>query len=227
MTTDAQIQSAAATMCEAWSQDWAATLGPLSTNGLLLLCGIVKGENDFGNSSGFVGSNNWGSLRCYRQDYGCIQHGDLDQNGKPLVAGFQKFPTPLEGARGFLHTLLTHKTPVPVNEGTAQDVAAAMYANGYYTGVHGSANAQANIADYATMIQNNANAVQKVLGVSSGLLGNSAGNSAAALVKSVTGGGAGSLLLGAGVVAGITLAASHFGLIHLPRVLTKLLPGMS
>jgi hypothetical protein len=204
MTSQAQIVDAARTLQSVWAQDWANTLGPLTQNAELLILGIARGENDIGHSSGFEGTHNWGSLRCFRHDYGCTAHGDLDANGNPVSAQFQKYPSEEEGARGFLNTLLGHhKVVTPIQDGSAHDVAAAMYANGYYTGVHGTGNPDANITDYCRMISNQATAVQSALETAGEPIGTS-------FFSSTTGSALGATLLLGSIASGAVFLASRY-----------------
>lgn len=167
MTTSAQIVAAAAVLRSVWATDWEAKLGPLTTSGELIALAIARGETDFGNAPGFAGSNNWGALVCYRQDYGCLAHGDHDANGNPITASFQKYPSQVEGCRGFLQTLLgKHKAVVPLQSGSALDVATAMFQNGYYTGITGGSSDR-ELA-YATMIASQAAVIAAALGIDAG-----------------------------------------------------------
>jgi len=127
------------------------------------LLGLVWGENKFGTTGDWQGSNNWGSVRCYRQDYGCIYHGDRDAQGNPVTVPFQKYPSQLEGAKGFLRTLL--KTPDERAALATSDpvvLARAMYAAHYYTGTSGTD--EQRIQAYANLIRRGANTVKTLLG---------------------------------------------------------------
>lgn len=159
----AQIRAASETLTDAWALEFPGRF--LSTTARVTLLAIVRGENRFGDSPGFQGSNNWGSVTCFRHDFGCIKAGDRDVNGNPVTASFQRYPSQLEGARGFLRVLLRKKkNAVPIDGFDVVAVARAMYANGYYTGVQGTADDR--IFAYGKLIASNAVAVRAALGVS-------------------------------------------------------------
>ena len=158
----AEIRAASDVLSQAWALEFPDRL--LSTTARVWLLAIARGENRFGASPGFVGSNNWGSLRCFRHDFGCIQAGDRDADGNPVVASFQKFPNAVEGARAFVHTLLRREHAVPIDGFDPIGIARAMYSNGYFTGVAGSS--EDRIFAYARLIRSNGDAVCAALGVS-------------------------------------------------------------
>ena len=166
MATDAEIlQQAQATLARAILELYPGLT--VSRESFANVLGLVWGENKFGTTSDWQDSNNWGSLRCYRQDYGCIQHGDRDAQGKPIVVPFQRYPSQLEGAKGFLRTLL--KTPAEraaLSTGRPLDLARALYEAGYYTGTKGTP--EERIQSKAALIQRGANTVKSILGSSLG-----------------------------------------------------------
>ena len=166
MATDAEIlQQAQATLAQAILDLYPGTR--VSKESLANILGLVWGENKFGTAPDWQGSNNWGGIRCYRQDYGCVMHGDRDAQGRPVTVPFQRYPSQLEGAKGFLRTLL--KTPderAALATGDPVALARAMYAAGYFTGTTGTD--EQRIQSYAALIQRGANRVKAVLSSSLG-----------------------------------------------------------
>lgn len=160
--TDADIlRQAQATLAKAILDLYPGTT--VSRDSFANILGLVWGENKFGTSGDWADSNNWGSVRCYRQDYGCIQHGDRDAQGNSITVPFQKYPSQLEGAKGFLRTLL--KTPgerSALSTGDPVALARAMYAAKYYTGTSGTD--EERIQSYANLIRRGATQVKSVLG---------------------------------------------------------------
>ena len=127
------------------------------------ILGLVWGENKFGTTGDWQGSNNWGALRCYRQDYGCIQHGDRNAQGQPITVSFQRFPSQLEGAKGFLRTLLkTSAERAALATGDPVALARAMYAAGYYTGTTGTD--EDRIQAKGALIRRDAARIKTILG---------------------------------------------------------------
>ncbi len=157
----ARIRAAADTLARAWALEFPGRV--LTGPAVVVMLAIVRGENSFGEAAGFAGSNNWGAVVCHRHDFPCIKSGDHDANGHPVMASFQAYPSPVEGARGFLRALFRHPVAVPVDTGDPSAVARAMFANGYYTGTAGTADDR--IATYAGLITRNAYAVSSVLAV--------------------------------------------------------------
>jgi len=133
MASDAEIlRQAQATLAQAINELYPGL--PIARESIYNLLGLVWGENKFGTTGDWQGSNNWGSVRCYRQDYGCVQHGDRDAGGNPVTVPFQRYPSQLEGAKGFLRTILkTQAERDAVASGSASDLSSAMYAAHYYT----------------------------------------------------------------------------------------------
>ena len=162
MATDTEIlQQAQATLARAILELYPEL--SVSRESFANILGLVWGENKFGTGGDWAGSNNWGSLRCYRRDYGCIQHGDRDAQGNPITVLFQRYPSQLEGAKGFLRTLL--KTPAEraaLTSGDVLDLARALYEAGYYTGTTGTP--EERIQSKAALIQRSANQVKALLG---------------------------------------------------------------
>lgn len=166
MATDAEIlRQAQATLARAILELYPGTA--VSKESFANILGLVWGENKFGTAGDWQGSNNWGSIRCYRQDYGCVQHGDRDAQGNPVTVPFQRYPSQLEGAKGFLRTLL--KTPeerAALSTGDPVALARAMYAARYFTGTTGTD--EQRIQAYAGLIRRGANHVKAILGSSLG-----------------------------------------------------------
>lgn len=149
------------------------------------LLGLVYGESRFGTSPDWTNpddkglntpttnpgippgpSHNWGAVRHHAGRSQFFLHGDRNADGSAGVFRFQWYPSALEGAKGFLRTLLRGDVPsVLSSEGTSPyDLARAMYKNGYYTGVSGTA--EERIQAYGNMIKNLADKVRKELGAS-------------------------------------------------------------
>jgi len=167
VATDAEIlRQAQATLAQAILDLYPGTV--ISRDSIVNILGLVWGENKFGTTGDWQGSNNWGSVRCYRQDYGCIQHGDRDAQGNPVTVPFQRYPSQLEGAKGFLRTLL--KTPAEraaLTTGDPVALARAMYAARYFTGTSGTD--EQRIQSYAALIRRGGDRVRAVLGQSAGI----------------------------------------------------------
>ena len=139
----------------------------MSRDSFANILGLVWGENKFGTAGDWQGSNNWGSLRCYRQDYGCVQHGDRDAQGNPVTVPFQRYPSQLEGAKGFLRTLLkTAAERNALSTGDPVTLARAMYVARYFTGTSGTD--EERIQAYAGLIRRSANQVRTILGQPAG-----------------------------------------------------------
>jgi hypothetical protein len=164
MVSDAEIlQQAQATLAKAILDLYPGTT--VSRDSFANILGLVWGENKFGTAGDWQGSNNWGSLRCYRQDYGCVQHGDRDAQGNPVTVPFQRYPSQLEGAKGFLRTLLkTAAERSALSIGDPVTLARAMYAARYFTGTSGTD--EERIQAYAGLIRRSANQVRTILGQS-------------------------------------------------------------
>lgn len=147
------------------------------------LLGLVYGESRFGTSPDWCNpdpkgyntrvtnpnipegpSHNWGAVRHHHGDF--FLHGDRNADGSSGVFRFQWYPTAVDGAKGFLRTLLRGKVPAVLQDPLTSpyDLAAAMYENGYYTGVSGSR--EERIQAYGNMIKNLAANVRKELGSS-------------------------------------------------------------
>lgn len=145
---------------------------------LYWLLGLVYGESRFGQSPDWVipnklntpatnpnapegPSHNWGA--CVTRNGEFIWHGDRDRNGNPTQMKFARFPTQLAGAKNFLQVINRGGAKAPIGgQGSAHDLAAAMYASGYYTGVSGSDADRINA--YTNMILGGAARVRKAVG---------------------------------------------------------------
>ncbi len=90
-------------------------------------------------------------------------HIDDSPSGKYFV-WFWAFPTHVAAAKKYLTTLVANRPGVRsvIDTGTADDVASAMYASKYYSGVHKGDDA-ANIADYARNVSAKALAIESAL----------------------------------------------------------------
>ena len=166
MATDTEIlQQAQVTLARAIAELYPGI--PVSPGSYANLLGLVWGENKFGTTPDWQESNNWGSVRCYRQDYGCVMHGDRDAQGRPVTVPFQRYPSQLEGAKGFLRTLLrTPQARAALATEDALTLARAMYAARYFTGTTGTD--EQRIQAYAGLIRRGATRVKSILGSSLG-----------------------------------------------------------
>lgn len=164
MASDAEIlRQAQATLAQAILDLYPGTV--ISRDSFANILGLVWGENKFGTTPDWQGSNNWGSVRCFRQDYGCVQHGDQNAQGQGVTVPFQRYPTQLEGAKGFLRTLLkTSAERAALATGDPVALARAMYAAKYFTGTSGTD--EQRIQSYAALIRRGADKVRAVLGQS-------------------------------------------------------------
>ncbi len=132
---------------------------------LFWLLGIAWGESRLGSTPDWGDSNNWGAVtfvdRSPMREWGFLAHADHDAQGRAVTYKFQKYPSQLEGAKGFLRVILRGNVPNALRTGTPTDVARAMFENRYYTGVSGSADDR--IRAYASLITNSAAYVKKKL----------------------------------------------------------------
>lgn len=80
--------------------------------------------------------NNWGNIQCGRKfpcPEGCVEGGDLDAQGVPYEVCFRVYDTPEEGAAALVQTLYKRPgVPEALKYGSAQEIADAMRATGYY-----------------------------------------------------------------------------------------------
>ncbi len=148
---------------------------------LFWLLGLVYGESRFGQTPDWTLPNannteannpgapdgpahNWGAVRSFgNAPY--IWHGDRGADGKPGMFKFARFTSQLEGAKHFLRTINRGDAAEVIGgRGTARDLSAAMFKNGYYTGTTGTPDERINA--YANMILSGANRVKKALGQS-------------------------------------------------------------
>jgi hypothetical protein len=163
MSDQVIILAARATLTEALRLDW-PLLG-LTNVAKSWLLGQAWGENRFASGERWKGSNCWGAITHRNfgiyQTWGYIEHADHDANGHPVIYKFQKYPTQLDGARDWLKVIMRGRVPEALDTGTARDMADAMYANRYYTGVTGSADDR--IRAYTSLILTNAAHVTDVL----------------------------------------------------------------
>lgn len=145
---------------------------------LYWLLGLVYGESRFGQTPDWVipnrlntsesnpsapdgPSHNWGA--CVSRNADFVWHGDRDASGNPVTVKFARFSTQLAGAKNFLNVINRGGAKAVIGgQGSARDLAAAMYANHYFTGVSGS-DAE-RIGAYTNMILAGANRVRKAVG---------------------------------------------------------------
>lgn len=159
------IRAARATLREALRVDWPALT--LSAQAETWLLGQCWGESRFGSTPDWGTSNNWGAVTYHLADGQFVQHNDHDAHGNPVTYRFQAYPSQLAAARDWLRVLLRHDVPRALLGGTATDLARAMYANRYYTGVAGTP--EERIAAYATLIRSSAAYVEERLAVADGM----------------------------------------------------------
>ncbi len=134
MTTAQLIAAARVTLDEALAADWPAL--QLSHDAKAWLLGQVWGESRFGSTRDWGTSNNWGAVTYHLRDGKFIEHADHSADGKPVVYRFQAYDTQLQAARAWLRVLFRGGVPTALERGTVRDLAAAMYANRYYTGIN-------------------------------------------------------------------------------------------
>lgn len=161
MNTEQIIEAARTTLDEALAADW--TTLHLSDDAKAWLLGQVWGESRFGSSADWGTSNNWGAVTYHLGDGHFLAHADHDANGNPVTYRFQAYATQLAAARDWLHVLFRGGVPNALQSGTVRDLASAMYANHYYTGVAG--NADARISAYAGLIASGAAFIQGELAI--------------------------------------------------------------
>lgn len=172
-TTDLH-HHALATLREALRLD-APDLANLDADRLARILGIAWGESRYGSTKDWGDSNNWGAVSCaprmFPAAWGCLQHDDHAQDGTPVRFGFQKYPTQLDAARGFVRVLLRGAARQAVATGSSRDLAASMYANHYYTGFPPKGRAAADwtaddrIGAYQSLIDGGARTVLHELGL--------------------------------------------------------------
>lgn len=147
------------------------------------LLGLVYGESKFGTSPDWCNpdpegnntavtnptlplgpSHNWGAVRYHQSGTHFFLHGDRNADGSKGVFRFQWYPSAVEGAKGFLRTLLKGQVPAILADASTSpyDLARAMFDNGYYTGVSGTR--EERIQAYGNMVKNLADKVRKELG---------------------------------------------------------------
>ncbi len=134
MTTLEIIARARLTLDAALAADWPAL--QLSDEAKRWLLGQVWGESRFGSTADWGSSNNWGAVTYHLKDGKYIEHADHSADGRPVVYRFQAYDTQLLAARAWLRVLFRGNVPVALAHGTVRDLAAAMYANRYYTGIN-------------------------------------------------------------------------------------------
>lgn len=154
------IRLGKAALDQAIDQDPTLTIAPSSRPWLV---GQVWGESRFGQTPDWKGSNNFGAIVYHLGDGRFVTHGDHDASGNPTTPKFQAYASPLDAAKDFLRVIWRGRVPLALTAGTLRDYAAALYANGYYTGISGDANDRA-IA-YAAMVFSSANYCDKLLDI--------------------------------------------------------------
>lgn len=159
MTTPEILRAARVTLDQALAIDW-PTLHLVDEMKNLLI-GQVWAESRCGSTKDWGTSNNWGAVTYHKGDGKVIEHADHDANGKPVVYRFQAYDTQLEAARDWLRVLLRGGVPKALASGSARELAAAMYANHYYTGTSGTADDR--IVAYTSLILQSASFVRSIL----------------------------------------------------------------
>lgn len=138
----------------------------LSVEAKNCILGIAWGESRFGSTVDWGTSNNWGAVTFHIKKYGYISHGD-SYEGKATIYKFQAYPTQQDGCHGFLEVLFRGSVPVVLG-GTSlpADLAAAMYANRYYTGIVGTT--EQKVEAYAGLILRGSRYVLRMLAAGEG-----------------------------------------------------------
>lgn len=167
---------------------WSSALGSEPTLAALQVAGaIAAGEGGYGRAqyrllsipdgavvSTVSDSNNWGAVQS-RDKPPCTPTSFLATDSSPRLKSqanpkglynhcYHRHPTPEDGARSFLKTLIGSRKGVRavIDSGDASRVAGAMFDSQYYEGF--SANPRDNIRAYASMISRNAAAIANALG---------------------------------------------------------------
>ncbi len=136
---------------------------------------IALHETGYGHLSFFPESHNWGAVQCRGTwgasecPAGCVMGKDSmppPSGGAAVVTKpvcFRSYPNDVAGAVDLVRNLTTARprTMRALATGDADQVAAAMYAERYYTGT--SKAAAANVATYATAIARRAGEIAKAL----------------------------------------------------------------
>ena len=119
----------------------------LSSQATSLLLGQALGESMFGaDIAGYkktmAGTNNWGSVQSTkgwesenqsRPGFGKFAHRDSHADGSPYVGWYRLYPNQLEGANGFVATVLYDRGDFQTAvEGGADAYATYLKAHGYY-----------------------------------------------------------------------------------------------
>lgn len=159
MMAPSVLRAAQATLDQALALDWPALA--LSADTKLLLLGQVWAESRLGSTADWGASNNWGAVTYHKGDGKFIEHADHDAHGNPVVYRFQAYDSQLEAARDWLHVLIRGGVAHALATGSAGELAAAMFANRYYTGTTGTA--RERIAAYAAFVSQSASFVRSVL----------------------------------------------------------------
>lgn len=143
MAVQSRVTEARAIMAQAVREQFGYDL---RDEGREMLLAIAYLETQFGSPDlGWEDSHNWGGVTYNPKrgepfvSWGSLDHPDKDKNGNPVVYRFQRYPSDLEGAKDMARIAL--RTPQEREAavlGTPEDLAAAMYDAGYYTGVSGS-----------------------------------------------------------------------------------------
>ncbi len=155
-----------------------------SAEGREALLSIAWGETRFGDPVlGWEDSHNWGGVTFNSArgepfvGWGFLAHPDKDKNGNPVVYKFQRYPTDLEGAKDKVRIALrSARAREAARAGSVDDLAAAMFDAGYYTGTSGTR--EDRIRAYASMIRGG----MATLGKWPGLVGAAAGGVGVGLV---------------------------------------------
>lgn len=133
-STQQIIAAARTTLDQALALDWPSL--HLTDEAKAWLLGQVWGESRFGSTPDWGTSNNWGAVTYHLRDGKFIEHADHAADGTPVVYRFQSYDSQLAAAREWLRVLMRGSVPAALEHGRVYDLAAAMFANRYYTGVN-------------------------------------------------------------------------------------------
>ncbi len=159
----------------------ARSFGIESSDAVAILLAVSKLETNFGDPSSWGESHNWGGITFNASrgepfvSWGYLEHGDTYE-GKPVTYRFQAYPSDLEGAKDALRVKLSGgkrravggaEVRSALESGDVDALAAAMFENGYYTGIVGTR--EQKIAAYANAIRGNLPTVRSSQAAESGV----------------------------------------------------------
>jgi hypothetical protein len=202
-------------MVQAWPVmlEAARGFGIESRDAVAILLAISWFETRYGDPAlAWEDSNNWGGVTFNPRrgepfvSWGFLEHGDTFE-GRPVVYKFQRYPSPLEGAKDAVRVKLYGGRRHAAGGGeelrqallsaNVDGVAAAMFDNGYYTGTHldvdrdGRAGTREDkIAAYASAIRAHLPAVRASAPAGTSFGGGGGGVVVAGLVALLIAGGA-------------------------------------